>query len=189
MNGYKALIILWASFILIGCHKDSDENPLDNGFLGTLTFEYARVFPYLEKNLTIDVEISKTGEITLTNPGETEYSIVDEVDKVIKAREEGTISVNKLSGKIVFIEKNQSILIQVKTQIQSLLTTWGWDEKLGWIVSQSIPAEVSDPVKEPLNFSIPKSILSGEDIQSVVTGVMGDVTYKWTLLLVPKLEH
>lgn len=189
MNRYKLLLMIWASFMLVGCHKDTDEIELTTGYLGTLTLEYSRFFPLFSNIVTIDIDIDKSGEVTIDLPGVVSYDAVDEVAGTVKLREEGSIAVNTLSGKVNFTDDGEFVIIYARTLIIGAMSVWGWDDEIGWIFTQTVPVEVADPVESPMSFSIDESILVGDEIGTTVAGYMGNMTFKWTLLLVPKLAE
>lgn len=187
MNCYKLFLCICASSILVSCHKDTDVVELTSGYLGTLTLEYSRTFPSFSNIVTIDIDINKTGEVTIDLSDVVPYDAVDEVTGTAKLREEGSIAVSTLSGKVSFTNDGEYVIINARTFIIGAITIWGWDDNMGWIFPQTVPIEVFDPVISPLNFSIDESTLSGDEIGAIVPGYMGNMTFKWTLLLVPKL--
>jgi hypothetical protein len=189
MKSYKLAFWLWAPFILISCHKDSEVLQMNGDYLGVLTLEYSRSFPPLNNTINIDLEIKKTGEVVINSPEIFEYDASDEVKDAIKIRETGHISVNSLLGKVDLNGSSRFVEIKAHTTIKANVKTWGWDDKLGWVITQSTPVEIVNPVKNSLKFDMNESSLAGDEIDAMIADHNGNMNFKWSLLLFPKLER
>ena len=175
--------------LLISCNKDSEVIQLNGNYLGILTFEYSRYFPPFDKTVNIDLELKKNGQLVFSEPDIYKYEASDELNHTIKVREKGQIFVNSLSGKIIFDGSQKYVLINSQTQVNGHINTWGWDDEIGWVFSQANPVVVSDPIQNSLKFDFIQSTLAGDEIGETITGVNGEMNFKWSLLLFPKLEN
>jgi len=188
MNRLKIFSWICVFFLLlVCCHKDTDEIQLTTGYLGTLTLEYSRTFPPFSNIVTNDIDITKAGIVTIDQPEVANYDATDEVAETVKLKEKGSVTVSNLKGTIKYTDEDEYVVINAYSLIKGETTVWGWDDDLGWIFPQTIPFEVEDPIENPLNFNIAESTLTGDDIDATVAGYMGNMTFRWSLILVPKL--
>ena len=176
-------------FMLASCNKEEDPKP-DVNYVGQLQLEYSRTFPEFTATVTMDVEIDKSGEVTISQPDQVPYSGEDEMDiegSLIRQNETGTVTITSLDGNYKIIGGEESLSVNASTLIDGTQTTWSWDEDYGWIQIAEIPFSVEDPVESPLNFNLDDAVIGTAGSQlgaTVAAAPFGTITYKWTLLLV-----
>lgn len=177
--------ICFMFLLCMGCKKEEDPTPGHN-YSGTLKMEYARAFPEFNATAEMDVNIYKSGDVIISTPDQVAYSGEDELEETVKINETGTVTITSLSGQWKVMDSEEYLTVNANTLIDGTQTIWGWDDEVGWVSPPVVtPFSVEDPVESPMNFSIDEAVIDyGAVLGATIPGQFGNITYKWTLLLV-----
>ncbi len=180
----KFIFVLWLPALLISAGCNKNEDILDFDYTGTLSLVYSRSFPSFDANTTLDVYIAKSGEVTLSTPSPANYDATAEEPEVVKIREFGSLIVNNPKGKVVIRGDESFVQITTATIVVTNMIVWGWDGTR-WIEVASLLFNTSNPVDNPMNFSISDAAWSGSTLGATVPAFNGTMTFAWTLRLTP----
>jgi hypothetical protein len=188
----RNLVILFFIISLIslnGCKKDDNEGPkLTNDYNGTLRLEYARSAMNFAAIIEIDVSINKEGDFLFSQPDQEtfqgEHEFIME-NSLIRLKETGTMMVSYPTGEITEIGGNDYVEIKTVTDIYIEQKIWVWDEDQGWVLAYENSYAPDDPVDYPIIFNLLESTIDFVDVGGTIQDAYGDITYKWSLFLLP----
>lgn len=192
MKLHFAITFFLLLIAITGCQKENEDPTPDANYTGTLTLEYSRTFPELTASVPIDVQVYKSGDVSITDPAQEAYSGEDIMElgggARVKLNETGTITITSLNGEWKVIGDQEYLSVNSNTLIDGTQNIWGWDDDYGWIlVGDNLPFSVEDPIVPPLNFLISEAMLSGAVLGVTQNTQYGSLVYKWTLRLTPEI--
>lgn len=182
------LVSLFLS-LLVACDKKEDDINPGKDYTGDLTLTYSRTFPTLQSIVGIDIEISKSGEVTFSSPQPITYDGISEKmiegDR-IKIREQGSITVASLSGQWVEVDGNEYLEVNLSCTLEGTQTVWAYEE-YQWLKVSETPFTHENPVDCPMLFRVDNAVLSEAVCGANCCDVWGNTCFRWRLLLTPKI--
>jgi len=188
--GIMARIILLVSLflsLLTACDKKEDDINPGKDYTGTLTLEYTRTFPSFQKLAITGVNVSGSGQVSITpvNPvpfyGESEKMIGDDR---IRIREEGEIVITSPEGLWLMVDGKENLRVDLGCTVTGSQKVWKWTYN-NWQLLSEIPLDVANPVQMPMYFRIDNALLSEAVCGSSVTDPWGICCFRWKLVLTP----
>ncbi|MBW6491609.1 MAG: hypothetical protein K0B15_10515 [Lentimicrobium sp.] len=178
------LVSLFLS-LLVACDKKEDDNNPGRSYTGTLALEYSRSFPTFISSLTIPVDISPLGEVTVVQPDPVAFQ--GEADKMIdgdriRIREEGTINISDIRAKWLKKEGLQYLEVSLSFDLSGNQSVWKWDAYY-WLKQSEAPYSLLDPVECPMMFRIDNAVLSEALCAARCNDCWGYNDFRWRLVL------
>lgn len=178
------LVSLLLSF-LVACDKKEDDIDPGRNYTGTLSLDYSRSFPAFTSTLSVPVEISASGQVTMAQPLPHEFG--GESDKLIdgeriKIREEGHIKLSDIAPLWKKIDGIQYLECALSFALEGQQTIWIWTGH-SWEQTLQQPYLLQNPDKCPLLFRIDNAVLSESVCISQCEDCWGRNNFRWRLQL------
>jgi len=180
------LVSLFLS-LLVACDKKEDVINPGQDYSGNLTLTYSRTFPTFDALAGMNVNISKSGDVTLSTPQPVGFDATSEkmIDGLrTRVREYGVITIHAATGSCVNLEGRQYVDIVLTCSLE------GWRQLCtcsngNWSAAPETPLTGDHPVSSPMRFSLGNAVMDEAVCGGTCSDALGNTCFMWRLKLTP----